>query len=111
MFQCGDNIYGVLLSNDPHPTIQVDYAPEHEAAPFNAAGDPILAYRSTATTGATRDGKPRPDGWVLFTADGEEFITGLTSLTDVDRAVADAEDHLLWLRETQERSAQNSPSA
>lgn len=107
MFECGDNTYGVLLSNDPHPTIQVDYAPEHEAATFNAAGDPILAYRSSATTGATRDGKPRPDGWVLFTADGEEFITGLTSLTDVDRAVADAEDHLLWLRETQDRPAEN----
>lgn len=79
-------------------TIYVDYNPDHTALVFNDAGDPILAYRSSNTTGARVGGRLVADGWVLHTADGEEYIVGAWDLDGVDDAVAEAKAWLSRMR-------------
>jgi hypothetical protein len=77
-------------------TIHVDYNPDHSAMTFNDAGEPILTYRTSCTTKARdTNGRPLPDGWVLHTSDGDEWIVGAWDLDGVDDAVAKAKD---WLR-------------
>lgn len=71
--------------------IHVDYNPEHSAMRFDPDGEPVLAYRTECTTGAKdSDGRPLPDGWVLHTSDGDEWIVGAWDLDGVDDAVAKA---------------------
>ncbi|MDH6247257.1 hypothetical protein [Mycobacterium sp. OTB74] len=77
------------------PQIHVDFNPEHSGIQFDDNGTPILAYRSGCTTKARdQHGRPIPDGWVLHTADSDEYIVGNYDLTDVDRAVEAARLHL-----------------
>lgn len=79
-------------------TIHVDYNPDHTAWVFNDTGDPILAYRSWGTTGARVGDHLVADGWVLHTADGEEYIVGAWDLDGVEDAVAKAK---AWLSRMQ----------
>ncbi|MCH5645699.1 hypothetical protein [Gordonia sp. ABSL49_1] len=71
--------------------IHVDYNAEHQMMTFgDTNGEPILYYRSVATV----QHATTPDGWVLATVDGEEWITGVTGLVDVDKAISAAQ---AWL--------------
>ncbi|MGA9614323.1 MAG: hypothetical protein WA622_27030 [Mycobacterium sp.] len=79
----------------PQP-IHVDYSSENEEPPprgklltfDDTNGEPILRYRGWSTT------RNRfPDGWVLDTADGDEYIVGAWDL-DLDQAVTRAQEHL-----------------
>jgi hypothetical protein len=78
------------------PTIHVDYNPEHSPMTMqDTNGEPILHYRAGSTTKATdRQGRLVPDGWVLTTADGDEWIVGAWDLDGVDDAVVRAKQHL-----------------
>lgn len=72
-------------------TILIDFAGEYSAARFNASGDPIISYRSACTTGVQDlRGRLIPDGWVLHTADGNEFILGVWGIDEYERALAAA---------------------
>ncbi len=78
------------------PIVHVYYGPDHEIAAFcdSINREPVLSYRATNTTGAMVDGRPLPDGWVLTTADGEEWIVGAWEIDGVDDAVVKAQQHL-----------------
>lgn len=72
------------------PTVHVDFNPEHAALTFDdTKGEPILAYQTSSSTGLSH-----PDGWVLYTADGDQWIVGSWDIDGVDEAVAKAKKHI-----------------
>lgn len=84
-------------SSPAPPIIHVYYGPDHEMVDWLDQLPPgayILTYRDSSTTGARGKGQRVPDGWVLDTGDGDEYIVGAWDL-DVDQAVAKAQDYLL----------------
>jgi hypothetical protein len=76
--------------------VHIDTRPEHDAMTFaETNGEPILSFREASTTGLKdAHGKPLPDGWILYTEDGEQQIMASRFRDDVDEVVADAKEYL-----------------
>jgi hypothetical protein len=77
--------------------VHVDTRPEHDAMTFaETNGEPILSFRQGSTTGLKDEhGKPLPDGWILYTEDGEQRIMASRFRDGVDEVIHDAQE---WLR-------------
>jgi hypothetical protein len=86
-------------------TVHVDPVPDRgpddwayddgEPMTFDDSETPILRYRTWSTTGLEDEhGKSLPDGWILHTADGDEWIMASRFPDDVDEVVADAKEYL-----------------